>query len=419
MNEEERQAFGLKLYVRKVLISDQFKSLLPDYLSFMKGVVDSDDLPLNVNRETLQESKIIKVINKKLTRKTLELIRNFSRQEWEPTPPEIDEESGEPMDAPEQEHPYITWYKKFNPALKRGVLEDPGNQKRLLKLLRFKTTSSNKEYKSLEQIVDGMKDWQDDFYFIAGLDDDEIKKSIFLQKFNKKGVEVLLLTDPFDEYLFNNLSDFEGKRFHSITKEGLKFKDENEDTIKRRNKAYKEKFSTLTKYLKKVYGESVRNVVVSQRLEDYPAIVSNADYAHSANMERVLRSQAHQHGQNPDQYKSVKILEVNPRHPFVTKLLSIIENTTDNEMDKDSEDAAWMLHDMALLNSGFTITDPISYSDRMMRVIKNALDVDSMELEDELDVPIEEETPPVEDQMSGFVNTEEFVDIDDSIHEEL
>ena len=420
MSEDEREAFGLKLYVRKVLISDQFKNLLPDYLSFMKGVVDSDDLPLNVNRETLQESKIIKVINKKLTRKTLELIRNFSKEEWEPTPPEIDEETGEVIaDGKEQEHPYITWYKKFNPALKRGVLEDPANQKRLLKLLRYKTTASNGEFKSLEEIVDGMKDWQTDFYFLAGLDEDEVKKSVFLQKFNKKGVEVLILTDPIDEYLFNNLSDFDGHRFHSITKEGLKLKDEDEDLIKRREKAYKEKFSPLTKYLKKIYGGTIKNVSISKRLEDYPAIVSHADYAHSANMERVLRAQAHQHGQNPEQFKSVKVLEINPRHPFVTKLLALVENSEESEVGKDIEDAAWMLHDMALLNSGFMITDPVSYSDRMMRVIKNTLSVESLELEDELEVPIEEETLLEEDQGDGFVNTEEFVDIDGGEHEEL
>lgn len=418
MSDEQRESFGLKLYVRKVLISDKFKSLLPDYLSFIKGVVDSDDLPLNVNRETLQESKIIKVISKKLTRKTIEMIRVFSKQDWEPEEPEIDEETGEPLENfEEQEHPYLTWYKKFSQALKRGVLEDPANQKRLLKLLRYKTTASNGEWRSLEEVLGNMKDWQDEFYFIAGPDDEEIKRSKFLQKFNKKGVEVLILTDPIDEYLFNNLSDFEGHRFHSVTKEGVKFKDEDQDTVKRRNKAYKEKFSPLTKYLKKTYGESVSRVSISQRLEDYPAIVSNADYAHSANMERILRAQAHQNGQDPEQFKSIRVLEINPRHPFVTKLLSLVEEASSDDVDESTKDAAWMLHDMALLNSGYTITDSQAYSNRMMRVIKNSLEIDSMELEDEIEVPIEEDEPPMEDEGSSFVNTDEIVDED--IHMEL
>lgn len=410
MSDEEREAFGLKLYVKKVLISDHFHNLLPDYLSFIKGVVDSDDLPLNVNRETLQESKIIKVIKKKLIRKTLEMIRNLSRQEW----PAIDED-GEEIEDDLTEHPYITWYKNFGVALKTGVLEDAANQKRLLKLLRFKTTTGGDEWRSLEDIMDSFEDWQDEFYFIAGEKEAELRKSVFLQKFNKKGVEVIVSSEPIDEYLFNNLSDFEGKRFKNISKEGIKFKDEDADTVKRRSKAYRKKFQPLTKFLKEIYGDVVSRVGISERLEDYPAIVSTTDYAHSANMERIYRAQARQHGQDPNQFMAIKVLEINPRHPFVTKLLDLLEESDEDEVDQNVVDTAWMLHDAALLNSGFTILDTESYSERMMRVIGASLNVDGAELEDELDVPIEEEAPPEEDAGEGTVNTEEFIDLTDEL----
>jgi len=407
MTEEEHLAqSGLKLYVRKVLISDQFRNLLPDYLSFVRGVVDSDDLPLNVNRETLQESKIIKVISKKVTRKAIEMIRTLARTEW----PAIDEDTGEPLEDDLTEHPYITWYEKFHPALKRGVLEDPANQKRILKLLRYKTTKlGGTEYRSLEEIAADMKDWQDDFYFIAGSDLEEVQKSVFLQKFNAKGIEVMLLTDPFDEYLLQNLSDFEGHRFTSITQDGIKFEDEDQDLVKRRSKAYNAKFKPLVKYLKKLYGDAVSRVTISERLVDDPAVMSNAAYAHSANMERVLKAQAHQHGQNPDQYQSHKIFEINPRHPFVASLLALVDELEEDEVDKTTDDAAWMLHDLALLNSGYSISDIESYSNRMTRVIQNVLSVESLDLEEELDVPVEEEVPPIED---GDEFGEEFVDMD-------
>lgn len=408
MTDDEREAFGLKLYVRKVLISDHFHNLLPDYLSFIKGVVDSDDLPLNVNRETLQESKIIKVIRKKLTRKTLEMIRNLSKKEW----PVVDED-GEEVEDDLTEHPYITWYKKFGVALKTGVLEDAPNQKRLLKLLRFKTTAGGDEWRSLEDIMDSFKDWQDEFYFIAGEKDDELRKSVFLQKFNKKGVEVIITSEPIDEYLFNNLSDFEGKRFKNISKEGVKFKDEDADTVKRRTKAYRKKFQPLTKFLKETYGDSVSRVGISERLEDYPAIVSTTDYAHSANMERIFRAQARQHGQDPSQFAAIKVLEINPRHPYVTKLLRLVEESDEDEVDQTVLDTAWLLHDAALLNSGFTIVDTEAYSERMMRVIGSSLNVDGSELEDELEVPIEEEAPPEEDAGEGAVNIEEMIDLSD------
>jgi heat shock protein beta len=396
---------GLKLYGRQVLISDTFK-LMPDYLSFIKGVVDSEALPLTVHRETLQESKLIKVIAKKLTRKTIEMVRNLSTKKWPEEDTNDNDDDSDVETEDNGEHPYMTWYKKFGSALKRGVLEDEYNQQRLLKLLRYKTTRTEgaNDWRSLKDIVEDMKENQDQIYFLAGENENEMKKSVFLETFKDKDIEVMLLTEPIDEYLFNNLADFEGKRFASITKEGLKIKDEDPDLQKRRKKAYRKKFMPLIKFLQKIYGPAISRVNISDRLVSVPAVVSTADYTHSANMERIMRAQAAQNGQDPNEFVAIKVMEINPRHPYITKLLEHAEN--DEKPSDEVKDAAWMLHDMALLNSGFGINDVEAYSKRMMRVIGSTISVDDLTLEPIMDVPIEEDVPPAEDSTPGSVNHE-------------
>jgi heat shock protein beta len=300
----DKVAGGLKLYVRKVLISDEF-DLMPRYLGFIRGVVDSDDLPLNVNRETLQESKIIKVIKKKLVRKALDMIRAFSKEEMpaeekEEKEVELDEEGNvvekEDEDKEAKEHPYIEWYKKFNNNLKMGVLEDEANREKIVKLLRFQTSKSDGKWVSLEDYVGNMKDWQKEIFVLAGASVDEVKKSSFLERFDEKDVEVVFLTDPVDEYMIQQIRDFDGKRFQSISSENAKIDDEDADLVKRREKAYKNKFKPLTKWLKKLYGPAVMRVAISKRLGSQPAIVSSSEYGHSANMERIMRAQAYQTG---------------------------------------------------------------------------------------------------------------------------
>jgi len=415
------EAHGLKLYVRKVLISEQFE-LLPKWLAFVKGVVDSDDLPLNVNRETLQESKIIKVIGKKLTRKAIEMIKKFSEEEPEQEQKEDEEaevdEDGNPIEKKkdeDKEHPYISWYKKFSPSLKMGVIEDDASRTKLAKLLRFKSSKFNgaNDWISLDDYVSRMSDKQDEIFFFPGENIEEMKTSHFMDVFNKKDIEVLFFDDPVDEYLVQHMSSFDGKKFQAITKEGVKFKDEDEDFQRRREKVYKEKFRPLTKFLKKTYGSQVSRVVISKRLGDAPAVVSSADWSHSSNMERVMKAQAFQHGRDPSEVSTVKVLEINPRHPFITQLLLLSPPEDDDQaksfvVPPSTLDAAWTLLDVALLNSGFGLSNVKGFTKRMARVLKDSFGLDSLELEPEIDVPEEEDVPDEPDSNFGGMNMEDF-----------
>ncbi|CAB9507863.1 protein HtpG [Seminavis robusta] len=391
---------GIRMYVRKVLISDSFE-LMPRYLSFVKGVVDSDDLPLNVNRETLQESKIIAIIRKKLVRKTLDMFKEFSKKK---APKEEDEEAEAEIgadgtvtetekDEDDGPSPYLEWYKKFSTSLKLGLLEDNPNRKRLMKLLRFQTLKSDGEYISLDEYVENMKEWQDEIYTLAGADADTIKKSPFLAPFGEKDVDVIFMDEPIDEYWGGQIKDYESTKFTDISRENVKFKDEDEDLVKRREKAYKSKLKPLTKWLKKLYEASIMRVAISSRLGSSPAIVSSTQYGNSANMERILRAQTLTHdGGSPSM--SMKIFEINPRHPLVLKLLDGAPEDDDGTPDTDVVDAAWVLHDMAMMNGGYPISDPAAHAMRMTKFMQSQLGVDSLTLEPEIDPPEEEEEAP-------------------------
>lgn len=302
---------GMKLYVRKVLISDEF-DLMPRYLGFIRGVIDSDDLPLNVNRETLQESKILKIIKKKVVRKAIDMIRNFAREEMpedDSVEAEIDDEGNlvEEDEPAEKEHPYIGWYKKFSNNIKMGIIDDEANRNKLNKLLRYKSSKSGDKFITLDEYVENMKEWQTEIFVLAGTNSEEIQKSPFLEEFKNKDIEVLYLTEAIDEYVMQTMRDYDGKKFQQISAENVKLKDEDEDLAKRREKAYKNKFKPLTKWLKKLFGTSVMRVQISKRLGSVPAIVSSSEYGHSANMERIMRAQAYQWGQDEFSMKAMKV----------------------------------------------------------------------------------------------------------------
>jgi len=392
---------GLRLYVRKVLISDEF-DLMPRYLGFIKGVVDSDDLPLNVNRETLQESKIIKIIKKKLVRKSIDLIKKMAKA---PMPEDDDAEEAEidadgnviEVDKPKKVHPYITWYKKFGLSLKMGCIDDAANKDKLQKLLLFKSSKTDGEddFVSLQEYVDRMKDWQKEVYVFPGESMKTMKESSFMDAFADRDVEVLYLTDAIDEYFIGNVREFDGRKFRDITKEGVKFSDEDEDLAKRRAKVYSTKFKPLTKFLKKLYGSDVSRVSISKRLGRAPAIVSSNEWGNSANMDRIQRAQAFAHGVAPGENKMpTGILELNPRHPFVVSLLESLPEAADEnvkDVPESVRDTAWILLDMATMSGGFPVSDPKKYSSRMSRVLKTNLGLDSLALADEIDPPEEDE----------------------------
>merc|ERR1711871_99749 len=395
------KASGMRLYVRKVLITDEFEDLMPRYLSFIRGVVDSDDLPLNVSRETLQQHKVLRVMGKKLTRKALEMLRKLSqkaqkeKEEAEEAAAEEGEASAEEKDgeddkdaAEEKKDPYIEFWEAFGKNIKLGLIEDSSNRTKLSKLLRFKSTvDDGKEWTSLEQYVSRMKDWQKSIYYISGKDMDEVKSSAFLERLRAKGLEVLFLTDPIDEYAIQNLTEFDGKKLQSVTKEGLKFGDEEEIDTKR-TELYKEQFKPLTKWMKELYGENVEKITVSNRIEDTPCVFVTSQYGYSANMERIMQSQAFADNKRTQYLVSKKTLEINPRHPIVVELLKRAEEAPEDEGTKD---LAWILHDTALLNSGFSVQDAAGFSSRMYRTLKNGLNLDSLDLMPEIEVPEDEE----------------------------
>ena len=398
---------GINLYVRKVLISHEF-DLLPRYLGFIRGVVDSDDLPLNVNRETLQESKIIQVIKKKVVRKALDMIRQFAKES---------EETPEGEEAPPKEGKYLEWYKRFAPSLKMGAMDDEPNRAKIMKLLRFQSSKSGDEWISFEKYVEGMKDWQKEIFYVAAIDKDEAARSQFLETFNDKDVEVLFFTDSVDEYMVSSIRDFSGKKFVNIASEAAKIKDEEDaDLVTRREKYYKTQFKPLTKWMKKLFGNAVMRVQVSHRLGSFPALVSSAEYGQSANMERIMRAQAYNHGQNDFAMRAMRVLEINPRHPLVTKLLADCpeeeEGDEETPVSEDTKDAAWILLEMALLNGGFPLSDPKAHSARMTKYLQSSLALESLQLEDEPDLSVIEEEAPEADGSSPE-NAIPITDFDD------
>ncbi len=379
---------GVRLYVRKVLIQEDFEDLLPRYLNFIKGVVDSDDLPLNVSRETLQQHKILKVMSKKVVRKALEMLKKLASGKTESSDDDDEEDeeasSTEKKLAPnDPEHPYIKFWEQFGKGLKMGVIEDQPNRSKLAKLLRFKSSTSDDKWVSFDDYIRAMPEWQKEIYYVAGENMATVKSSPFLEVALKKNIEVLYLVDPVDEYAFQHLGEFDGYKLQSLTKEGIKFGDEDEATIKKRTKAYRETFKPLTKYLKDLFTGKISKVAVSQRVERSPCVIVTSQYGHTANMERIMRAQTFNTQEGLKNMQATRTLEINPRHPLILKLLDLVQNAPQEESTKD---VAYLLYDTALVTSGFVQNEPELYSERMYRTLAKSLDIDSLELKSELEV---------------------------------
>jgi len=413
---------SLRLYVRKVLITDEFEDLMPRYLNFIKGVVDSDDLPLNVSRETLQQHKVLKVMGKKLVRKALEMLRKLATGEKgdddEEKKEEKDEEKKEDADASkkeeEKEDKYKTFWEVFGKAIKLGLIEDSSNRTKLSKLLRFKSSvDGGEKWHSLEDYVGRMKATQKQIYYLAGASLEAVKESPFLERLLSKGLEVLYLIDPIDEYAIQNLTEFDGKKLQSASKENLKFGDE-EEVDNKRAKLYKDKFKPLADWLKELYGEKVEKVAVSNRVEKTPVLIVTSQYGYSANMERIMKSQAFADNDRTATMSSKRTMEINPRHPIIVELQ---KRSTENPEDENTKDLAWMLLDTALMNSGFSLEDPKTFSARMYRLMKGGLDLDTLDLAPELEVPEEEaeEEADGEDEGEGEDEAEESEDEKDEL----
>jgi len=378
----------------RFLITDEFEDLMPRYLNFIRGVVDSDDLPLNVSRETLQQHKVLRVMGKKLVRKALEMLRklaNKAKKDVEKSNPDEEKEgdSGEEGgDKEEPEDEYLKFWEAFGKNIKLGLIEDSSNRTKLSKLLRFKSSFDDGEkWHSLEDYVSRMKDNQANIYYISGSSMDAVKDSPFMEKMRSKNLEVIFLIDPIDEYAIQNLTEFDGKKLQSITKENLKFGDE-EDGDKKRDEIYTENFKGLTEWMKKIYGDKVEKIAVSNRVVDTPCLLVTSQYGYSANMERIMQSQAFADNKRTSYLVSKKTMEINPRHPIIIELKKRSEESPDNE---DTKDLALLMYDTALLNSGFQMEDATGFASRMYKLFKAGLSLDSLELAPEIEIPDDEE----------------------------
>lgn len=355
----------IKLYVRRVFITDDFQDMMPNYLSFIRGVVDSDDLPLNVSRETLQQHKLLKVIKKKLVRKTLDMIKKIPKEEYE------------------------KFWKEYSTNIKLGVIEDPSNRTRLAKLLRFYSSYDSKNFTSLSEYVERMKEKQEHIYYIAGASIDEAETSPFVERLLKKDYEVLYLTEPVDEYAVSALPEFEGKKFQNVAKDGLKL-DEGEKG-KEMLEALNKEYEPLTKWLEdEVLKDKVTKVQLSQRLHTSPCALVASQFGWTGNMERLAISNAHSKMQDStrEYYLSQKkSLEINPRHPLIKELLRRVQS---DKSDETARSMANIMFETATLRSGFMLRDTSNFASRVEVLLRKTLGISE-------DAQVEEEPEITED----------------------
>merc|ERR1712060_1005183 len=402
----------VKLFVRRVLVAEKFEELLPRYLNFVRGVVDSDDLPLNVSREQLQQNKIMKVISKKLVRKVLELMKKLAKEgdgddedEDKEEEEEKDEsEKEEKKDKKEEETTWQKFWKEFNKNLKMGCYEDDSNRSKLSKLLLFMTTKSEGKEINLDKYLDRMQESQESIYYMSGESLDVMQKAPALQIFKKKDIEVLMLTDHLDEPCIQKLADYEGKKFVSIQKADVKL-DETEEEKKRFTKL-KDMYKPLTDWWKETLtaltekgaikdaGVKVEKVEISKRLTESPVVVVTSQFGYSAQQEKVMKAQSFQNKDQISMMSGRKTLEVNPSHPVVVDLLSKVKS---DKEDKAALDTAQVLFQTALIESGYEIADPSALVNRVYRLMSKELGVDPDAPLKEVEVPEEEEEAEEDD----------------------
>ena len=381
------KAAALKLYVRRVFISDEFDELLPKYLSFIKGIVDSDTLPLNVSRETLQQHTSLKTIKKKLVRKALDMIRKLAEEGQDD---DDDEEAAVAADdsADEEETKYDKFWKNYGKAIKLGIIEDASNRTRLAKLMRFYTSKSPTKLVSLEQYVERMKPGQKSIYYLAGESREALEKSPFLEKLLHKDLEVIYFTDPIDEYTMQNLTEFDDFKFSNASKEDLKFGDDT-DAAKARLKKVKEEFKDFIKWWKEILpSEDVEAVKISNRLVTTPCSVVTSKYGWSANMERIMKAQALSDDGRMAYMRGRKTLEINPGHPIIKTLKDKSEDDAD---DEDTKRTALIMYETALLESGFMFEEPKGFAGRLFDMVRRDLGVEADAEVEEPDVDAEPE----------------------------
>ncbi|KAG5512334.1 hypothetical protein JKF63_07859 [Porcisia hertigi] len=371
MFEPNKKRNNIKLYVRRVFIMDNCEDLCPDWLGFVKGVVDSEDLPLNISRENLQQNKILKVIRKNIVKKCLDTFEEIAenkedyKQFYEQFGKNI--KLGIHEDAANRKK----FYEQFGKNIKLGIHEDAANRKKLMELLRFYSTESGEEMTTLKDYVTRMKPEQKSIYYITGDSKKKLESSPFIEQAKRRGLEVLFMTEPIDEYVMQQVKDFEDKKFACLTKEGVHF-DESEDEKKQREEE-KAACEKLCKTMKEVLGDKVEKVTVSERLSTSPCILVTSEFGWSAHMEQIMRNQALRDSSMAQYMMSKKTMELNPRHSIIKELRRRVDM---DENDKAVKDLVYLLFDTSLLTSGFQLEDPSGYAERINRMIKLGLSLD-------------------------------------------